>query len=94
MNKDKVLDLAKLSRIKLDPSEAESLSNEFDAILNYVGEVKSISAQSSELSSDSFHIKNVMREDGEGHESGLWTEKILSQAPGRKDNFVKVKKIL
>ena len=94
MDKEKVLNLAKLSRIKIDNMEAESLSKEFDAILNYVGEVKGVSANSSQLSADSFLIRNVMREDGEGHESGIYTEKILGQAPSREKNYIKVKKIL
>ena len=38
--------------------------------------------------------ENVMREDGEPHEGGIYTEKMLSQAPKRKGNFLEVKKIL
>lgn len=37
---------------------------------------------------------NVMREDGEPHESGLYTEKLLSAAPQREGQYIKVKKIL
>jgi len=40
MNKEKVLNLAKLARIEIGDSEAENLTREFDAILGYVGEVK------------------------------------------------------
>lgn len=94
MDKEKVLALAKLSRIDISDSEAESLSHEFESILNYVGEVKSIKANSLELSADSFSIRNVMREDNAGHESGIYTEKILNEAPSREGDFIKVKKIL
>lgn len=90
MDKDKVLSLAKLARIKISDMEAESLSHEFEAILNYVGEVKSISAKSKE----EFAVKNIFREDSEGHESGIYTDKILNEAPGRQGNYIKVKKIL
>ncbi|MBI2065681.1 MAG: hypothetical protein HYT68_01260 [Candidatus Zambryskibacteria bacterium] len=39
MDKEKVLDLAKLARISIDDNEAESLSHEFDAILSYFEEI-------------------------------------------------------
>ena len=90
-----MLNLAKLARIKISDTEAESLSNEFEAILNYVGEVKEISkSESSNLAKEAFPLRNMMREDGEGHEPGLYTEKILSEAPARSGDYVKVKKIL
>jgi aspartyl-tRNA(Asn)/glutamyl-tRNA(Gln) amidotransferase subunit C len=94
MDRDKVLDLAKLARIKIDESEAESLSHEFDAILKYVGEVKSLTQDSRIKNKEEFSVRNVMREDGEPHASGIYTEDILNNAPERKDNYLKVKKIL
>ena len=90
-----MLGLAKLARIEMGEAEAEKLSKEFDAILGYVGEVKGITqASNQELEASSFSIRNVMREDGEPHESGVYTEKILSQAPAREGDYLKVKKIL
>ncbi len=95
MNKEKVLDLAKLSRIKISDEEAESLSREFDAILNYVGEVKKISMSDKRSQTrESFPLRNVMRTDSEGHESGIYTEALLEEAPAREGNYLKVKKIL
>lgn len=95
MDKDKVLKLAELARIKIGDAEAENLSREFESILGYVSEVKKVDKlnKSDKLSKD-FAIRNVFREDSEGHESGLYTEKILSQAPSRKGDYIKVKKIL
>jgi len=94
MDKEEVLNLAKLARVELKDDEAESLSCEFDSILNYVGEVRS--AKVSPLVSDSQGetLKNIMREDREPHESGLYTQKILEQAPAREGPYLKVKKIL
>lgn len=94
MDKGEVLKLAKLARIKLSDTEATVLSNEFESILNYVGEVKSISSSKTQLSLKNFPVRNVMREDSDGHESGMYTEKILSEAPAREGNYFKVKKIL
>ncbi len=98
MDREKVLNLAKLARIEIGNEEADSLSHEFDAILKYVGEVKEVSdsprkdlGESLGLSSG---IRNVMREDTAPHESGIYTEKILNQAPAREGDYIKVKKIL
>ncbi len=90
-----MLDLAKLARIEIKSDEAESLSHEFEAILDYVGEIKKVGKlnESSKLNKE-FTIKNIMREDGEGHKSGIYTEKILEQAPRREGSYIKVKKIL
>lgn len=94
MDKDKVLALAKLSRIKISDGEAQSLSHEFDSILGYVGEVKTISIEEALPKPSDFPVRNIMRGDGEGHESGLYTEKLLKEAPTREGSYVKVKKIL
>lgn len=94
MDKEKVLNLAKLARIELRDVEAESLSHEFDLILKYVGEVKDVKVSSSVSNSQSETLHNVMREDVEPHKSGLYTEKILEQAPVQEGGYIKVKKIL
>ncbi len=96
MDKEKVLSLAKLARINLTDDEAQSLSGEFEAILDYVGEVKK-AGKGNQVSVDekvSHHLINVLREDKEPHETGLYTEAILEQAPMKEGNYIKVKKIL
>src|SRR3989344_6559613 len=99
MDKDKVLSLAKLARIEISDAEAVSLSHEFDAILGYVSEVKEVDKldkldKLDKFNKEEFPIRNVLREDNEPHTSGLYTEKILNEAPSREGNYIKVKKIL
>ena len=93
MDKEKVLSLAKLARIEIGNEEAENLSHEFDAILNYVGEVKEV-GNLGKFDKEEFSIHNVLREDTNPHEPGIYTEKLLSQAPAREGDYIKVKKIL
>ena len=93
MDKEKVLSLAKLSRIAISDEEAESLSHEFESILNYVSEVRGID-KSSKFDKKEFPVRNIFRNDSEGHESGIYTEKILNEAPAREGHYIKVKKIL
>ena len=94
MNKEKVSDLAKLARIEIEDKEVESLSYEFDAILGYVGEIKNTKVLPLVSNSQGKTLKNVMREDADPHQSGLYTEKVLEQAPAREGDYIKVKKIL
>lgn len=98
MNREEVLKLAKLARIEIGEAEAESLSHEFEAILQYVSEIKNAtSPQPLSLSKERGKgrgVFNVMREDTSPHESGIFTEALLNEAPARQKDFVKVKKIL
>ncbi len=96
MNKAEVLKLAKLARIEISDTEAEELAGEFESILNYVGEIKKAASHSAEASRDksNYALRNVLRSDENPHESGIYTEKILENAPAREGDLLKVKKIL
>lgn len=94
MNKAEVLKLAQLARIDISDDEAEELTRNFDSILGYVGEVKGVKTNDQQLTANDYPVKNVMREDTEPHESGVYTERLLAEAPSSDDQYVKVKKIL
>lgn len=91
MNKEEVLKLSKLARINISEEEASGLSGEFDSILKYVSDVKGVISTDH---SQQVINKNIMREDVQSHESRTYTEDILSLAPVREGNYIKVKKIL
>lgn len=97
MDKEKVLNLAKLARIELRDEEAESLTKEFSSILDYVGEVKKVAGQKSAATKQNakdYSLRNILREDREPHKTGLYTKEIIEQAPLKGNNYIKVKKIL
>jgi aspartyl-tRNA(Asn)/glutamyl-tRNA(Gln) amidotransferase subunit C len=91
MDKEKVLNLAKLARIEVSDEEAGALVREFDSILKYVGEIKEVAEKVPGTFSS---VRNIMREDTEPHESGIYTEELLNAAPQREGDYVRVKKIL
>jgi len=93
MDKDKVLALAKLARLEISDSEAEGLSKEFEGILGYVAEVKNAVGATAHTT-PVLALKNALRADEDAHESGLYTEAILNEAPEREGDYVKVKNIL
>jgi len=91
MKKEDLDKLAKLSRLSLTDEEKEKLALEFDSILGYVSEIEKVSVGERVL--EAGLLRNVMREDGEPHESGLYTEAILNNAPDTEDGYLKVKQV-
>jgi aspartyl-tRNA(Asn)/glutamyl-tRNA(Gln) amidotransferase subunit C len=84
--------LADLSRLSVSPEEVTDFAKDIDAVLGYVGQITKISDL--EVKKDRPSLRNVLREDAHPHESGLYTEAILKEAPSREGGYLKVKKIL
>ena len=87
--------LATLSRIYISPEERESLKSDIDSILSYIKQIQDISAGGALNTRPKIgNLYNVMREDSEPHETGIYTEELLDEAPSVKDNYIEVKKII
>jgi len=84
--------LAGLARIAISDSEKVLLQHDLEGILAYVSQVTAVTAEMGEPTAG--ELRNVMRADTLPHESGVFTEDILSQAPRREGNRLSVKKIL
>ena len=84
--------LAGLARIAVSDSEKEVLRHDLEDILAYVSQVTKVTAELGAPTAG--ELRNVMREDGEPHKAGMFTEDILKQAPTREGDRVFVKKIL
>ena len=95
---DEIEKLTTLSRLSLSHDEKELMRDEFDSILNYIDSIQKISTASTKRARSIVATVNVMREDtpldGRPHESGIFTEALVSAAPKREGNYIKVKKIL
>ena len=93
ISKTDIEKLATLARIELPESEKESLVKDMGAIIAFVDELKG-----AKVNLDDHTLvgvpHNVLREDANPHESGIYTEALLDNAPFREGNFVKVKNIL
>lgn len=91
---DDVKKLAGLGRLALTDEEIATLQGEITSILAYVDVIQKVPLPEGRTASAHLDIQNVMREDENPHESGKFTEELLSQAPRRQGNYLKVKKIL
>lgn len=83
--------LAELARIDMGEIEKEEILKDLGSILGYVDQVKNAPVSESQAE---YILRNVMREDINPHETGIYTDKILAEAPDKQGGYVKVKKIL
>ncbi len=89
---EEVKKLAALARIRVEDAELEKFTREFDAILAYIGQLEKLKLPAA--SGGKPVLRNVMREDGEPHAAGRYTEKLAEQFPAREGNALSVKQII
>jgi len=93
MNKDDILRLGELSRIRISDEEAESLGKDIDAVLAYVSVVNEITAEEG-MTKKVGAVYNVFREDEVTVEPGSHTAALMAEVPHVKNDRLMVKKIL
>ncbi len=86
-----VVALAKLARLEVSPEELQQLEKEIPAILAFVETIQSVAG---EVTPETPPVRNVMRNDENPHESGLYTKTLLDAAPATEDGYLLVKKVL
>lgn len=98
MNIQDIEKLALLSRIEMPPEEKEGILKDLESIVGYIKQIENVSVENLSAQADASETKyeliNIMREDNNPHESGLFTEKILKEVPEQENGFVKVQAIL
>jgi len=83
--------LAKLARLEVSTEELGKLKGEIPDILAFVETVQKAPVSKEAVAPS---LRNVMRADENPHESGLYTEKLLSAAPAEEKGRVVVKQVL
>lgn len=95
ISKEEIEALAKLARLELGEAEKASLQKDISSILDYVGQVSSITVDSQEKAVPLVH--NVMRDDAPRSESDQLAGKeaaIRTAFPKEKNGFNVVRKII
>jgi len=93
MQKEDILHLAKLSRIRITDVEAEVMRTDIESVLAYVSEINAITADTT-LTKTVGPVYNVFRQDIITNEADSYTHAILDEAPKVKGRHVLVKKII
>lgn len=91
IDKKTIENLANLCRIEISEEEKEKITSDLGSILEYVSELKT--APIEETSDRDTHI-NILRDDDEPHDPGVYTEKIMDCVPNKKEGYVVVKQIM
>lgn len=86
--------LAGLARVAISDNEKEELRDDLEEILSFVSQIKEAEQGEHLGQGEQGEIYNIMREDSDPHESGIFTEDLLVAAHAREGNRISVKKIL
>lgn len=89
---DDVQKLAALARIEVPEAGLEKFATEFDGVLAYVGKLDELTLPEGVPAAGV--VRNVMREDGEPHAKGMYTDALVAQFPEKDGTLLKVKKII
>lgn len=94
ITKNQIEEIARLARIKLSDEEKENYIKQFSDILEYFEQLKEVDTENEEPLINPNLSASVMRDDVADACQKSTIDKILEQVPERKDNYVKVKKVL
>ncbi len=95
IDRNDLIKLTALSRIATPEEEYDALVKDVEAIVSYISKIAAVSTETAALQGgDGSVLRNVMREDGEPHETGRYTDALLKEAPGSERGLVRVKKII
>ena len=88
IDRDQVLHVAKLARLRLDDDEVDRMAGELSKILEHVETMNELDLEGVEPTSHVVDLTNVLREDVS--RPGLPREKALDQAPDAADGGFRV----
>ena len=92
IDKNTTLKIAKLSRIKIEADEVDELSSQLSAIVDWVEQLNEVDTDNVEPLSNVNISALPLRKDIENSEDN--SEKILSNAPDKLENFFAVPKVV
>ena len=97
ISKEEVKKITDLSRLAISDEELIGLQADLENILVYVSAIQKASVSPVERKSRTpwlYKVKNVVREDKNPHQGGIYSDKLLKEVPRAERAYVKVKKIL
>jgi len=94
ISKEEVIKIANLARLDLSETEIEKMQKDLAGILDYIGQLNKVNVSEIELESEENVPENILRDDVAVSQTLETVEKMLSQAPNREGNHIKVKEIL
>lgn len=84
--------IAKLAKLSFSAEELEKMAKELDAIVGYIEQLNELDLEGVPPTSHVLDLSNVFREDVA--QAALPVEEVLGNAPGRKDSYFSVPKVI
>ncbi|MFA5877932.1 MAG: Asp-tRNA(Asn)/Glu-tRNA(Gln) amidotransferase subunit GatC [Candidatus Staskawiczbacteria bacterium] len=91
ISKEEVEKIAKLARLELTPEEVVKMQKDLSEVLDYFNALQKVDSKSY-ISSNIPRGNNLRKDEGRHRDEEL-VEKLLEQAPDKKDEYIKVKSI-
>ena len=91
-DKNSLLKLGKLSKIKIDDDKLSSLSKDLDSILNFINRLQSLDTEEVDPTSNSLDQPLVMRDDIAIDKNSA--NEVLENAPEKELDFFSVPKVI
>jgi aspartyl-tRNA(Asn)/glutamyl-tRNA(Gln) amidotransferase subunit C len=88
IDRDQVLHVAKLARLRLDDAEVERMAGELSTILDHIEKIGELELDDVEPTSHVIQVENVLRSDEP--RPSLPRERALEQAPDAADDGFRV----
>jgi len=92
ITKEEVKQVATLARLELSPEEEDLLTHQLDKIFQYMEKLEQLDTTTVEPLTQVGEITNAFREDRVVNRPA--TDSLLSNAPAREQNYIKVPKII
>jgi aspartyl/glutamyl-tRNA(Asn/Gln) amidotransferase C subunit len=94
ISREQVEHIAELARLELSEKEIEKMQKDLAEILDYIDMLGEVDINNVEPTSHSVPLYNVMRGDVVEQETSETIEVMISQAPQKENNYIKVKEVL
>lgn len=94
ISKEEVLHIAKLARLELSEAEVSKMQKDLSSILDYFNVLKKAKSTKGKGKSATLHIEKVTRKDKVEQRPASLANKLISAAPSKQDDYIKVKQIL
>lgn len=92
LSREQVLHIAELARLKLTDEETDLFVEQLSAILAYAEQLNALDTDAIPPTAQILTLRNVLREDVV--QPCLTPDEALANAPGRQDDYFKVRAIL
>lgn len=88
IDRDQVLHVARLARLRLTDTEVERMTGELSGVLEHVDRIAELDLSETEPTEHVVDLVNVLRDDV--HHGGLERERALANAPDSDDDSFRV----